>query len=71
MLSLVVVSVGYSLVAVHRLLVEVASFVAEHGLWSMGSVVWCTDLVAPPHVESSQSRDLTCVSCTDRWILNH
>ena len=31
-LSLIVESGGYSLAAVHRLLVEVASFGAEHGL---------------------------------------
>ena len=30
---------GYSLVAVHGLLMVVASLVAEHGLWSTGSVV--------------------------------
>ena len=30
--SLVVASMGYSLVAVHGLLIEVASLVAEHGL---------------------------------------
>ena len=29
----------YSLVAVHGLLMVVASLVAEHGLWSTGSVV--------------------------------
>ena len=31
-LSLVVVSGGYSLAAVYRLLIKVASFVVEHGL---------------------------------------
>ena len=31
-LSLVLVSKGYSLVVVHRLLISVASLVAEHGL---------------------------------------
>jgi len=35
--SLVPESRGYSLVAVHRLLIEVASIVVEHGLSSFGS----------------------------------
>ena len=34
-LSLVVASRGYS-VAVHRLLIAVASLVAEHGIWARG-----------------------------------
>ena len=37
--SPVVVSVGYSLVAAHRLLVVVASLVAEHGLHNVASGV--------------------------------
>ena len=41
--SLVVASMGYSLVAVHGLLVEVASLVAEHGLLDVGSVVAAPD----------------------------
>ena len=28
-------------------------------------------LVAPKHVESSRTRDRTCVPCISRWILNH
>ena len=35
-ISLVVASMGYSLVAVHELLIEVASPVAEHGLLDVG-----------------------------------
>ena len=30
-----------------------------------------TDLAAPRHVESSQTRDGTCVPHTCRWICNH
>ena len=37
--SLVVVSGGYSLIAVLGLLIAEASFAAEHCLWSMGLVV--------------------------------
>ena len=29
-----------------------------------------SNLAAPRHVESSQTRDWTCVPCTSRWILN-
>ena len=36
-LSLVVVTGGYSLAAVHRLLIVVVSLVAEHGLSSCGA----------------------------------
>ena len=38
-----------------------------HGAWALG----CTGLVAPKHVESSQTRDGTHVPCTGRQILNH
>ena len=33
--------------------------------------LWCMGLVAPWHVESSQTRDWTCVPCIGRWILIH
>ena len=33
--------------------------------------LWHTDLVAPQHVGSSQTRDQTCVPCVDRRILNY
>ena len=35
------------------------------------SVAVAPGLVAPWHVESSQTRDQTCVCCTDRQILIH
>ena len=37
-----------------------------HAQW-----LWLMGLVAPRHVESSQTRDKTCVPCIVRWILNH
>ena len=45
-------------------------------LWLTGSraqaqQLWRTGLVAPWHVESSQTRARTCVPCIGRWILNH
>ena len=45
-------------------------------LWFPGSrlqaqQLWCTGLVALWHVESSQIRDWTCVSCIGRWVLYH
>ena len=33
--------------------------------------LWCTGLVAPPHVGSPWTRVWTCVPCIDRWILLH
>ena len=49
-----------------------ASLAAEHGLSGVGaSVVGLTGLVAPRHVESSLTRDRTCVPCMGRWILIH
>ena len=54
-----------------------ASVVVAHGLSSCGSWAlerrlssWHTDLVAPRHVGSSQTRDRTCVPCIGRQILN-
>ena len=84
-LSLVAVSRGHSLVVVHGLLTEVASLTAEHrgqSVWlgSGGSQALgltqarelrCTGLVALWHVESSRTRDQSCVPCTGRQILNH
>ena len=37
----------------------------------MGSEFVLHQLVAPRHVESSWTRDWTCVPCIGRWILNH
>ena len=70
-LSLVVMSRGYSLVAVHRFLLVVASLVAEHGLWALRlQQLWRLGLAALQHVGSSQTRDQTHVCCISRWILN-
>ena len=55
-LSLVVANEGYSFVGC-RLLIVVASVVAEHRLSSAGSVVWHTGLPAPQHAGSSRTRD--------------
>ena len=33
--------------------------------------LWSTGFVALRHVGPSRGRDLTCVSCTGRWILHH
>ena len=72
---------GLSLVAVHWLLVVVASPVEKcrlHRLRSCGS--WALELrlslrhkgfVAPRHVESFQTRDQTCVPCIGRQVLIH
>ena len=40
--SLAVASVDHSLVAMHRLLIGVASLVVEHGLWGMWALVAAT-----------------------------
>ena len=79
-----VVSRGYSLVAMHRLLFAVASLVGELGLegarasvvaalglQSTDSIVMVQDLVALKHVGSSQIRDGTSVSCIGKQILYH
>ena len=71
-LFLIGVSRGYFLVAVHGLLIAVASLAAEHGLQvSQVQQSWCTGLVALRHVESSWTRDGNCVPCFDRWTPNH
>ena len=59
--SVVVMSRGYSLVEVHRLLIAVASLVGVHRPNSCG--------VPHGHVEYSQTGDQTHVSFTGRWIL--
>ena len=64
-ISLAAVSGGYSLIAVHGLLIVVASLVGELGLQDgQASAVLL-------HVESPWSRDRTHVPCIDRQILNH
>ena len=75
---------GLLFVVVCRLLIAVASLVAENGvqahglqqLWLAGSraqaqQLWLTVLVAPRHVGSSRTRDGNCVPCIGRRILNH
>ena len=61
-----------------RLLVAVASPVAEHGLWSADGVLEVqeeylkpTRIVTLQHVGSSQTRARTRVSCIGRRILIH
>ena len=78
--SLVAGSKGYSSFSAW-LLILVASLVAEKALGCVGfssyyalsscgsEALWCPGLAAPRHMESSQARDQTCVSCTGRWIL--
>ena len=47
------------------------SFCRVQALEHVGSVVVARGLVAPKHVESSQTGNRTQVSCIGRWILNH
>ena len=82
--SLVAVSRGYSLAAVHGLLIAVASLVAEHRLSALrlqwvrltgpraeAQELWYTGLFAPWHVRSSLTKDRTHVPCVGRWMLTH
>ena len=46
-----------------------ASVVAAMGSRAQAQKLWCTGLVGPWHVGSSQIRDRTCVSCIGRRIL--
>ena len=41
------------------------------GFRAQAQWLWCTGLVAPRHVGSSQTRARTHVPCNGRWILNH
>ena len=81
-LSLVAASKGFSLVAVRRLLIVVASLLGGTGsrvygfqqLQLAGSraqaqQLWCPSLVAVWHVRSSWTRDGTHVSCIGGQIL--
>ena len=45
----------------------------EHGLSSSmrAQKLWCTGSVSQQHVESSWTKDQTCVPCIDRWIHYH
>ena len=59
-------------VALHGLLMAVASLVAEHRLKCIGfSSCGTQALVALQHVESSWTRDRIHVCCIGRWILIH
>ena len=69
-LSLVADSRAYSLAVVCGLIV-VASLAVEHRRQNAWQQLYCTGLLALWHVESSQIRDRTHVSCIDRWILYH
>ena len=64
-LSLAVASGGYSLIAVHGVLAVVASAVKTDG--RVPGLSTCgTQVVAPGHVGSSQTKSQTCVSCISR-----
>lgn len=61
---------GSSPVAVHGLLIVVASLLMEHGPYSTDSKAAArTGLVAPRYVESSWIRYQTHVSCIGGWVL--
>ena len=68
---------GLLFVAVHRLLIAVASLLQSTGSRCAGSCgsqaqqLWRTGLVAPWHVGSSQTRARTRVPCIGRRILNY
>ena len=44
-------------------------YVGFSGCSTQAQLLWLTGLVAPHHVESSQTRDRTCVPCIGRWFL--
>ena len=71
---------GLLFVSVRGLLIVVASLFVDHGFQARAGFsscgewaqqLWYKGLVAPRHVGSSWTRDLTCVPCIGRWILNH
>ena len=70
-LSLVAVSGDCSLVVVRRLLIVMISLVAQHGLYSAGSVVVAHGFSCPLARGSSWTRDWSHVLCIVRQILNH
>ena len=76
------VSRGYSLVVVYRLLIALACLLWSTGSGVLGlqklelpgsraqaQQWWCTGLIVPRHVGSSQTRDQIRVSCIGRWTL--
>ena len=70
--SLVAESRGYTLVVVCRLLIMVASLVAEHGhqAYGLADGLWHSGLASPQLMESSGTGDQTHVPCIGRQILN-
>ena len=63
---------GLLFLAVRRLLIIVASLVAEHSLQGVRhQQLWQMGLVASRHMESSWPKDRTHVSCIGRRILKH
>ena len=63
---------GSSPAAVLGLLIALTSLAVEPGLQdTQTSGVVVPDLVAPLHVESSWTRDRTCVPCIGTQVLNH
>ena len=68
--SLVSLIGGCSL-KVRRLLIAVASLVAEHTALDTWAQLRHTGLVAPRHVKSSRIRNQTCVPCVVWHILCH
>ena len=69
--SLVVENEGCSPVMVCGLLVAVAALAREHRLWGTGSVDVAHGLSGPAACGIFLSRDLTCVPCIGRQVLNH
>ena len=61
---------GFSLVAVHGLLIPVASLVWNRGFRARAQWSW-QGQVAPWPVGSSWTSSLTCVPCTGKWTPNH
>ena len=56
--SIVAANRGVLFIVVHRLLIAVASLLAEHGLESTrAQQLWHMGLIDSQHVESSQTRD--------------
>jgi len=60
---------SYSLLAVHGLLIAMASLVEHWLLGTWAQQLWLTGLVALWHVESSWTRHQTHVPCTGKQIL--
>ena len=61
---------GLLFLAMHGLLILVASLVTEYRLKAPGfQQLWYTGPASPQHVESPKTRDQTCVPRICRWIL--